>query len=294
MTSSWSRVLAWVLDKPGAADLSGLAPIVDRASGLATEFTPLAEAELVARLDDLPGRFVGSDESLAVFLAGARELAERRVGLRPFDVQLQAAAAMLRGVSVELATGEGKTLVGAIAAAGLVRAGRRVHVLAANDYLAERDADWMGPLLRAAGASVGFVTSRLDHDDRRRAYLADVVYVPVTEAGFDVLRDRLRLDVSELLGTTPDAAILDEADAVLLDEARVPLVLAGETEPVGGRDREVAAFVASLVEGTDFLVDDDRRTLHLTEEGLQAVEARWPGVDLFGADHDVLTRVNVA
>lgn len=286
----WARLR----DQPGAVDLSGLAPVVDRAAGFAAGFEGRSDAELRSGLERLPVGFVDSDRDLAEFLALARELSARHLGLRPFDVQLQAAAAMLRGTSVELATGEGKTLVGAIVAAGLVRAGRRVQVLSANDYLAERDAGWMRPLLAATGATVSHITSVHPPERHRQAYLADVVYLPVTEAGFDVLRDRLRLDVSELLGLNPDAAILDEADAVLLDEARVPLVLAGESEAAGEPDRQIAEFVRSLSESVEYLVDDDRRTLHLTEAGLQAVEAGYPGVDLFGADHELLTRVNVA
>ncbi len=293
MASGWARLRNWLVDRPGTVDLSGLARVVSAADGLGATLATAADQELSSRLEALPGGFIDDDGSLATFLAITRELAARTVGLRPFDVQLQAAAAMLRGISVELATGEGKTLVGAIVASGLVRAGRRVHVLSANDYLAERDAGWMRPLLEAVGAGVGFVASTVAPAQRRRAYLADVVYVSVTEAGFDVLRDRLCLDEADLVGIRPDAAVLDEADAVLLDEARVPLVLAGEGEP-GGGDREIAEFVASLGEGADYVVDDDRRTLHLTDRGVRSVEFRYPGVDLFGADHEVLTRVNVA
>lgn len=291
---AWRGWWARLRDQPGVVDLSGLTPVVAQASGQTLEIESCSDAELRSRLEHVPTGFIQSDPGLAEFLAVVRELSKRRLGLRPFDIQLHAAAAMLRGVSVELATGEGKTLVGAMVAAGLVRAGRRVHVLSANDYLAERDADWMGPLLTATGATVGHITSKLTPEQHRQAYRAEVVYLPVTEAGFDVLRDRLRLDVSELLGMNPDAAILDEADAVLLDEARVPLVLAGESTAPGEPDWRISKFVRSLSEGSEYLVDDDRRTLHLTEAGLQAVEAAHPGVDLFGTDHELLTRVNVA
>ncbi len=294
MTSPWRRLRAWLLDAPGAADLTPLAGLVASANGLAEACSGASDDELRELLLALPGDFVDSDAQLSEFLAVVRELAARHVGLRPFDVQLEAAAAMLRGTSVELATGEGKTLVGAVVAAGLVRAGRRVHVLSANDYLAERDAGWMGPLLRAAGVEVAFVTSRTPREERRRAYLTEVVYVPVTEAGFDVLRDRLALDAGDQVGIDHDAAVVDEADAVLLDEGRVPLVLAGEAARTAPPDWRIDDLARSLREGTDFEVDADRRTLHLTEAGLQRIEAAHPGADLFGADQDVLTRVNVA
>lgn len=271
--------------------------LVERANrlaeeGLGDELAALDVAELTAELDEL-GELTDEPE-LARFLVLIRELADRTIGLRPFDVQLQAAAAMLEGISVEVATGEGKTLIGAIVAAGWVLQGRRVHVLSANDYLAQRDAAWMGPLLEASGASVATVTSTTPHADRVAAYRADVVYVPVTEAGFDVLRDRVRSRPEELVGISQDATVLDEADAVLLDEAKTPLVLAGEAGANPELDLSVADFVADLAEGVDFEVDDDRRTLHLTDAGIGRVEDWAPDADLFSDGADVLTRVNVA
>ncbi|MFT4296187.1 MAG: hypothetical protein QM582_12330 [Micropruina sp.] len=294
MPSAWNRLKAWLLETPGATDLSWSGAVAEAAGHQAGDLARLADTELRDRLTALPADFARGDESLAAFLAIVRELADRLVGLRPVDVQLRAAAAMLRGTSVELATGEGKTLVGAMVAVGLVVAGHRVHVLSANDYLAGRDAGWMGPLLAASGVSVAAVTSGSPHQDRRDAYRADVVYVPVTEAGFDVLRDRLCLDDADRVGIRPDAAVLDEADAVLLDEGRVPLVLAGEAAETVGADWELAAFVAGLTESDHYEIEDDRRTVHLTEAGLQAAEQQFPGVELFGADHELLARLHTA
>ena len=294
MSSAWNRLSAWVLPRPGAVDLTGTARVVTRATTLAASCAGCSDAELRERLIGLPAGYLASDQRLATFLAAVAEVAARQLGLRPYDVQLRAAAAMLRGTSVELATGEGKTLVGAMVAIGLVRDGQHVHVLAANDYLADRDAAWMGALFDATGVTVSSVTSRTPEPERRPAYRSDVVYVPVTEAGFDVLRDRLRLDPAELLGSTADAAILDEADAVLLDEARVPLVLAGEAAEPAQSGSGLAAFAASMCEGQHFQVDAERRTLHLTEDGLQVVETRFLGADLFGTDQELLTRLHVA
>jgi len=292
MTSLRERLRVWLLKPPGFADLTGALLVAERAATLS--LGSLSEESLRGLLRELVSEFFVSDEQLAMFLGVVRVLAERHLGMRPFEVQLAAAGAMLRGVSVELATGEGKTLVGAIVAAGLVRSGHKVHILSANDYLAARDSEWMRPLLEATGATVAAVTSKSSHSARGKAYQADVVYVPVTEAGFDVLRDRLRLDPGELVGISPDAAVLDEADAVLLDEGRIPLVLAGEAEVPPSADSALAALAADLVEGTHYDVDPDRRTLHLTELGLQAVERRFPRVDLFGADHELLSRVHTA
>ena len=292
MTSFLETLRVWLLRPPGSVDLADALWVAELASTL--DRSPASDQALRQELASLRPGFVDSDEQLAGFLAVARELARRHLRLRPFNVQLAAAASMLRGTSVELATGEGKTLVGAIVALGMVRRGFRVHVLSANDYLATRDSQWMAPLLEAGGAQVAAVTSRTPHAVRREAYLADVVYLPVTEAGFDILRDRLRMDGSELVGIRPDAAVLDEADAVLLDEGRVPLVLAGEAAATVGADRELAALAADLEEGVHYEVDPDRRTLHLSELGLQAVERRFQGVDLFGADAELLARMHTA
>ena len=162
----------------------------------------------------------------AKFLALVREAADRTIDLRPFDVQLQGALRLLEGDIVEMATGEGKTLAGAIAAIGHVLQGHQVHVISVNDYLATRDAEWMKPLFDAFGITVHAVSENSSREERRRAYTGDVTYGSVNEIGFDVLRDQLALSEADLVSPTPDVAIIDEADSVLVDEALVPLVLA--------------------------------------------------------------------
>ncbi|MDF2823400.1 MAG: secA, partial [Mycobacterium sp.] len=229
------------------------------------------------------------------FLAIAREAADRATGLRPFDVQLQGALRMLAGDVVEMATGEGKTLSGAIAAAGYALGGRRVHVISVNDYLARRDAEWMGPLLQALGLTVGWITGESTAQERREAYECDVTYASVNEIGFDVLRDQLVTDVADLVSPNPDVALIDEADSVLVDEALVPLVLAGTTHRETPR-LEIVDLIGGLVAGTDYAADADRRNIHLTEEGAQKVEKALGGIDLYSEEHvaTTLTEVNVA
>ena len=190
----------------------------------------LRKAAKLLNLDDL-----ADSADIPQFLAIAREASERTTTLQPFDVQLQGALRMLAGDVVEMATGEGKTLSGAIAAAGYALGGRNVHVITINDYLARRDAEWMGPLLEAMGLTVGWITADSTADERREAYKCDVTYASVNEIGFDVLRDQLVTDVDDLVSPNPDVALIDEADSVLVDEALVPLVLAGTTPP---RDAE--------------------------------------------------------
>src|SRR6185312_12554360 len=229
------------------------------------------------------------DGEIATFLAVAREAAEKALGERPFDVQLQAAAALLLGHVVEMATGEGKTLVGAIAAAGWALQGRRVHVISVNDYLARRDAEWMGPLYAELGVSVGWLGHATGQADRRRAYANDVVHVPVNEVGFDVLRDRLVTDLDDAIVPEPEVAVVDEADSVLVDSARVPLVLAGVV------DAGIVATVRRLRADVHYETDPAGRTVHLTALGLARVERRLGGIDLYTEDQaHTLAAVNVA
>ncbi|WP_036436179.1 accessory Sec system translocase SecA2 [Mycobacterium sp. URHB0044] len=259
----------------------------DKAAGLDDE--QLRKAAKLLNLEDL-----ADASDIPQFLAIAREASERATTLRPFDVQLLGALRMLAGDVVEMATGEGKTLAGAIAAAGYAIAGRSVHVISVNDYLARRDAEWMGPLLEAMGLTVGWITEDSTPDERRAAYACDVTYASVNEIGFDVLRDQLVTDVDDLVSPEPDVALIDEADSVLVDEALVPLVLAGTTHREQPRV-EVIRLVGELIAGKDYDTDSDRRNVHLTDAGARKLEAKL-GVDLYSEEHvsTTLTEVNVA
>ncbi|MFC7676278.1 accessory Sec system translocase SecA2 [Mycolicibacterium sp. GCM10028919] len=260
----------------------------DKAAALDDE--QLRKAAKLLELGDL-----AESSDIPQFLAIAREASERATTLRPFDVQLLGALRMLAGDVVEMATGEGKTLAGAIAAAGYAIAGRSVHVISVNDYLARRDAEWMGPLLEAMGLTVGWITAESTPEERRAAYGCDVTYASVNEIGFDVLRDQLVTDVADLVSPHPDVALIDEADSVLVDEALVPLVLAGTTHRETPR-LEVIRLVGELVSGKDYDSDADRRNVHLTDEGARKLEKALGGIDLYSEDHvsTTLTEVNVA
>ncbi len=250
----------------------------------------LRKAAGLLDLDDL-----AEADDIPQFLAIAREAAERATGLRPFDVQLLGALRMLAGDVVEMATGEGKTLAGAIAAAGYALGGRHVHVVTINDYLARRDAEWMGPLLEALGVTVGWVTGESTAEERRAAYKCDVTYASVNEIGFDVLRDQLVTDVDDLVSPNPDVALIDEADSVLVDEALVPLVLAGTSHREKPR-LEIIRLVGELHPGDDYDTDSDSRNVHLTEVGAHKLEKQLGGIDLYSEEHvgTTLTEVNVA
>jgi preprotein translocase subunit SecA len=196
---------------------------------------------------------------------------------------------------VEMETGEGKTLAAVLPSSLIALAGRGVHVLTFNDYLARRDAEWMGPVYRFLGLSVGWVQSGLAPDERRAAYANDVTYVTAKEAGFDHLRDLLATDPADLVHRPFHAAIVDEADSILVDEARVPLVVAGLASERTSSARRLAAVVGALAPGADFDTDEYGRNVELTEAGQARVEEALRCGNLYAeAHHDLLAEVNCA
>lgn len=207
--------------------------------------------ELQERLSRLSGSvWIGAArvEGFAIL----RELAGRTIGLRPFDVQLLAALCLHGGRMVQMRTGEGKTLAAALAAAAGSLGGERVHVLTVNDYLAARDAEWMGPLYAAAGLTVGVVQRGMSGAERRQAWAADITCATAREAGFDLLRDQLCLDLPQRVHAGWARAIVDEADSLMVDEARIPLVLAGHLGEAAASAVDVGRHVAALDSGLDF------------------------------------------
>lgn len=234
------------------------------------------------------------DGDRAKFLALTREAADRSIGLRPFDVQLQGALRLLEGDIIEMATGEGKTLAGAIAAIGYVLDGHQVHIISVNDYLATRDADWMKPLFEMFGMTVHSISENSTREERKAAYAGDITYGSVNEIGFDVLRDQLALREDDLVSPKPDVAIIDEADSVLVDEALVPLVLAGSTE--ADVPDEAIHDVVGRLKNKHYEIDSDGRNVTLTDEGAEFVEAELGGINLYDEEHvgSTLVHVNIA
>ncbi|RGA05502.1 accessory Sec system translocase SecA2 [Microbispora triticiradicis] len=281
-----TRVGRWIkrfLEKPGSVDLAPFQRVAAEAAGRAAEAG--RRDELRPALAD--PAWVGS----ADFCAVMREAAVRALGQRPYDVQLAGMLALLEGHVAQMATGEGKTLVGAMAAAGYALRGARVHVVSVNDYLARRDAEWMGPLYETLGLTAGWIAETSTPEERRKAYACDVTYAAVSELGFDVLRDRLCTDPAELVVPAPEVALVDEADSVLVDEARVPLVLAGAAD-AGTALPEMAALVRRLSRGYHYTIDEEGRAVFLTPKGTDTVEKAL-GVDLY--EHPgVVTQVNLA
>ncbi|WP_253890657.1 accessory Sec system translocase SecA2 [Actinokineospora diospyrosa] len=286
-----------LLERPSTVDLKRYTEVLTSIKWREERVAKLDDAELtaaaVALRDKVGGKSMDS-QAMVELCALGREAARRALDQRPYDMQLVGAMELLHGRVVEMGTGEGKTLAGALAAAGYALQGRAVHVMSVNDYLARRDAEWMRPVYELLGVSVGWVDQESSSEQRRAAYRSDVTYGAVSEIGFDVLRDRLCVDPDELVQRTPDVALIDEADSVLVDEARVPLVMAGSTDDSQG-DPEVAQIVRTLRAGQHYERDEDNRNAWLTSRGAKVVEKALGDIDLYSGDHsDRLAAVNAA
>lgn len=267
--------------------------IVAAAYELLPELEQLDDAALVDTIRTTVADGEIKDKSR--FLAVLTVASQRTLGMRPFDVQNQAVLRLLEGDVIQMATGEGKTLVGAMAATGFALTGKRVHVITVNNYLAGRDAEWMRPLVEFFGLSVAAVTEASSRAERVAAYCADIIYAPVTEIGFDHLRDNQITSREQTVQLPADVALVDEADSVLVDEALVPLVLAGSegSEQATG---QITEAVSHLVEDKDYTIDAEGRNVFLTDEGANRVE-KLLGIDsLYGDGHigTTLVRVNLA
>lgn len=241
----------------------------------------------------------GRIKDVPQLLAVLREVTRRTLGIAPFDVQLQGTLALLNGDVAEMATGEGKTLTGAMATIGYALQGKRVHVITVNGFLAARDDEWMGPMFDFFGLTHGAIQEELTSEQRREVYQQDIVFGAINELGFDVLRDHLATERSEVVRTPADVAVIDEADSVLVDEALVPLVLAG-SEPGTAPAGQITQLVQRMEENEHFTISPDRRNVFLTDKGSKFVEDAL-GIDsLYSEGKDgedagqTLVQVNVA
>ncbi|MGH9753209.1 MAG: accessory Sec system translocase SecA2 [Blastocatellia bacterium] len=251
--------------------------------------------EVAAAMRERARRGASLDESLVDVFALAQEAADRALGMRPFDVQVMAGVALSRGKLVEMQTGEGKTLAAVLPACLNALTGRGVHVLTFNDYLSRRDAAWMGPVYRFLGLSVGAIQEGMSVDARRAAYAADVTYATAKEAGFDFLRDGLCRTPDDLVHRPFNFAIIDEADSILIDEARVPLVIAGDRPGSQTSLYRIAELIAALARGEDWETDENDRNVSLTERGVDRVEAEVGCGELYaGENYLLLIEVNQA
>ncbi|NHC13027.1 preprotein translocase subunit SecA [Motilibacter deserti] len=268
--------------------LRKLQGIVKQVNAIEDEFVAMSDEELRAQTDEFRKRLAEGetlDDLLPEAFATVREAARRTLGQRHYDVQLMGGAALHLGNIAEMRTGEGKTLVSTLPAYLNALEGKGVHVVTVNDYLAERDSEWMGRVHRFLGLTVGTILSSMTPVERRAAYNCDITYGTNNEFGFDYLRDNMAWSRDELVQRGHNFAVVDEVDSILIDEARTPLIISGPADQATKWYAEFATLVRRLKRGDtekgisgDYEVDEKKRTVGVLESGVEKVED-WLGMD---------------
>ena len=205
-------------------------------------------------------------------IATAREASLRTLMMRPFDVQVIGGIVLHEGRIAEMKTGEGKTLAATMPVYLNALTGKGVHIVTVNDYLAKRDAEWMGPIYRFLGLTVGVIVHGLDDEERRAAYNADITYGTNNEFGFDYLRDNMKFSLDDYVQRDFHYAIVDEVDSILIDEARTPLIISGPSEESTDKYNTINQIIPRLSKDQDYTIEEKTRTVVLTEGGVQKVE----------------------
>jgi len=304
-------ILKKIFGSENERDLKRFQPLVDEINKLEPDFQKLSDEELKAKTGEFKERIKAGaslDDLLPETFACVREAAWRTLKMRHFDVQLLGGIVLHRGNIAEMKTGEGKTLVATLSVYLNALTERGVHVVTVNDYLARRDAEWMGHIYKFLGLSVGVIVHGIDDDERSQAYQADVTYGTNNEFGFDYLRDNMKYRVEEFVQRPPHYAIVDEVDSILIDEARTPLIISGPSEQSTDKYHSIDRMIPSLVKGEviedkegnktstgDFTVDEKSKSVVLTDDGVGKVEAKLNIDNLFDPKHiSILHHVNQA
>ena len=278
--------------------LKELSVIVAEINALEPRISAMTDAELRAQTDIFKERLSKGetlDDILPEAFAVVREVAKRKVGMRPFDVQLIGGIVLHQGKIAEMKTGEGKTLAATMPLYLNALLGRGCHLVTVNDYLARRDAEWMGPVYRALGLKVGVIVHGMDDDERREAYYSDITYGTNNEFGFDYLRDNMKYALEDYVQRDFYYAIVDEVDSILIDEARTPLIISGPSEESTDKYYRVNQVIPRLRPNVDYTIDEKTRTVVLTEEGVSRVEKYLKVQNLFEPRNmELLHHVNQA
>ena len=268
-------IFSKVLKVGESRSLKRLTALVGRVNALEGGLQRLADAELAARTGHFRNRIERGenlDNLMPEAFAVVREVARRVLGQRPYDVQIVGAGALHQGKVAEMKTGEGKTLVSTMPAYLNALGGEGVHLVTVNDYLAARDAEWMGAVHRFLGLQVGLVQSSMSPTERRPAYLCDITYGTNNEFGFDYLRDNMSMSPENMVQRGHSYAIVDEVDSILIDEARTPLIISGRVSDSAKWYRDFARIAARLQRDLHYQVDEGKRQILTTEEGVAQVE----------------------
>ncbi len=268
-------VLKKIFGTRNERELKRIQSIVDTINAHEPAIAALGDEALRARTAEFKRR-LEAGETLADLLPEAfavvREASKRTLGMRHFDVQLIGGIVLHEGTIAEMRTGEGKTLVATLPVYLNALTGKGVHVVTVNDYLARRDAQWMGPIYSFLGLTVGVIVHGLDDSERQQSYNADVTYGTNNEFGFDYLRDNMKFDLADYVQRELNFAIVDEVDSILIDEARTPLIISGPAEESTDKYYKINRIIPSLRKDADYTIEEKTRTVALTEEGNIRVE----------------------
>src|SRR6201987_4634560 len=261
---------------PNDRRVKGYQPRVAAINALEGELEKLTDDQLKARTDEFRKELADGktlDDILVPAFATVREAAKRTLGQRHFDVQLIGGMVLHEGKISEMKTGEGKTLVATLPVYLNALAGRGVHVVTVNDYLAKRDAEWMGQIYKFLGIAVGVIVHGLDDAERKKQYDCDVTYGTNNELGFDYLRDNMKYRLEDMVQRGHVYAIVDEVDSILVDEARTPLIISGPLDDRSDFYNTIDGYIPKL-DKTDYEVDEKQRTVTLTQAGMERLEQR--------------------
>lgn len=275
-----------VFGTPNDRKVKSARPLVAQINALEAQFKAMSDEDLAAKTRDLQARAQGGeslDRLLPEAFANCREGARRALGLRAFDTQLMGGIFLHQGNIAEMKTGEGKTLVATFPAYLNALTGKGVHVVTVNDYLAKRDAEWMGKVFRHLGMTTGVVYPFQADDEKRAAYQADVTYATNNELGFDYLRDNMKGSIAEMVQRGHNFAIVDEVDSILIDEARTPLIISGPSQDRSELYIALDRFIPELA-AEHFKLDEKARNATFTEEGNEFLEQRLREAGLLPGD----------
>ena len=279
-------------------EIRKMLPLVARVEALESSYKNASDAELQAMTPEFKRKLDAGatlDEILPDAFAVVREASWRVMGMRPYQCQVIGGVFLHRGHITEMKTGEGKTLVATLPAYLNGLSGKGVHVVTVNDYLASRDAEWMGRVYRWLGLSVGTIVHGLKNDQRRASYASDITYGTNNEFGFDFLRDNMKLSIEHMVQRGHNFCIIDEVDSILIDEARTPLIISGAGDSDVSKYSVIDGVIPGLQQEIDYILDEEARASSLTDEGISKVEKRLGVENLYDPEHiEMLHHVNQA
>ena len=277
-------------------ELKRLQPVIERINSLEPEIQAMDDSRLssqTSRLKERLGKGESLDDILPEAFATVREASLRTIKERPFDTQLIGGIVLHQGKIAEMKTGEGKTLAATLPAYLNALSGKGVHIVTVNDYLAKRDTQWMGQIYDFLGLSVGSIVHGMDDRERKASYNADIIYGTNNEFGFDYLRDNMKFDLSSVVQSDLNFAIVDEVDSILIDEARTPLIISGPAEKSTDLYYQVNSIIPRLVKEKDYIIDEKARSVTLTEEGIAKAESLLRVDNLYDPKHiELLHHIN--